>query len=164
MQDMLVHLLNLPDISDLIRNLEEKEHIQIFKALPPDKTQIVRWASEHFSSSGGDEVDVSFKNTPPSTYVAVHDGEIIGFASYNTTAPDFFGPTKVDERFQGKGVGKALLIKALQALREEGYVYAIIGGVGPVKFYEKCVGAQLIPDSDPGVYRYFIRTMKKQVE
>ena len=46
-------------------------------------------------------------------------------------------------------------------MREEGYVYAIIGGVGPVKFYEKCVGAQLIPDSDPGVYRYFIRAMKK---
>jgi len=42
-------------------------------------------------------------------------------------------------------------------MREAGFVYAIIGGVGPVEFYEKCVGAKLIPDSTPGIYRYSLK-------
>ncbi|WP_230977608.1 hypothetical protein [Treponema vincentii] len=38
---------------------------------------------------------------------------------------------------QGKGIGKALLLASLHALRNEGYAYAIIGGVGPEVFYQK---------------------------
>ena len=33
-----------------------------------------------------------------------------------------------------------------------GYVYAIIGNAGPVHFYQKTVGAIIIPDSEPGIY------------
>ena len=33
-----------------------------------------------------------------------------------------------------------------------GYVYAIIGAAGPVRFYQKTVGAIIIPDSEPGIY------------
>jgi len=46
-----------------------------------------------------------------------------------------------------------LLLRSLRAMRDEGYVYAIIGGVGPAEFYEKCVGATLIEGSTPGIYR-----------
>ena len=38
-----------------------------------------------------------------------------------------------------------------------GYGYAIIGDVGPSAFYEKSVGATVIPDSEPGVYRGMLR-------
>lgn len=51
----------------------------------------------------------------------------------------FFGPTKVLESYQGKGIGKALLLRSLHALKDEGYIYAIIGGIGPARFYEKNV-------------------------
>ena len=40
----------------------------------------------------------------------------------------------------------------LLALRELGYVYGIIGGAGPIKFYQKTVGASVIDDSEPGIY------------
>jgi hypothetical protein len=53
---------------------------------------------------------------------------------------------------QGRGIGKALLLACLCGLRELGYVYAIIGRAGPIDFYEKAVGAMVIPDSDPGIY------------
>jgi hypothetical protein len=33
-----------------------------------------------------------------------------------------------------------------------GYVYGIIGRAGPIEFYQKTVGAIVIPDSDPGIY------------
>jgi hypothetical protein len=34
-----------------------------------------------------------------------------------------------------------------------GYAYAIIGGAGPVDFYQKTVGAIEIEGSVPGIYR-----------
>ena len=57
------------------------------------------------------------------------------------------------------GIGKTLLIAALWGLRELGYVYGIIGGAGPVEFYQAAVGATLIADSEPGIY---IDLLKKQ--
>jgi GNAT superfamily N-acetyltransferase len=74
------------------------------------------------------------------------------FSCYDTTLRGFFGPTGVAEDARGLGLGKALLMKSLEALRETGYAYAIIGGVGPKEFYAKACGAIEIPGSDPGVY------------
>jgi len=53
---------------------------------------------------------------------------------------------------QGRGIGTALLLACLWGLRELGYVYGVIGGAGPVEFYEKAVGAIVISDSEPGIY------------
>jgi predicted N-acetyltransferase YhbS len=78
--------------------------------------------------------------------------EIVGFAAYECTRRNFFGPTGVIENAQNRGVGKALLLACLWGLQELGYVYGIIGHAGPVAFYEKTVGAAVIPDSDPGIY------------
>jgi hypothetical protein len=50
------------------------------------------------------------------------------------------------------GVGKALLVSALEQMRALGYGYAVIGGVGPQEFYAKCVGATVIENSSPGIY------------
>ena len=52
-----------------------------------------------------------------------------------------FGPTRVLDEEQGGGIGRALLLRSLAAMRAEGYAYAVIGGVGPQEFYKVCVGA-----------------------
>ena len=49
---------------------------------------------------------------------------------------------------RGQGIGTALLLATLHAMRDAGYMYAIIGGAGPVGYYEK-VGATVIPDTEP---------------
>jgi GNAT superfamily N-acetyltransferase len=77
---------------------------------------------------------------------------VIGFAGYECTRKAFFGPTGVLESERGSGIGTALLIASLWGLRELGYVYGIIGGAGPVEFYERAVGAIVIPESAPGIY------------
>ena len=156
MPDMLVNLLKLPKLEPVIAALEE-ENVQIRRALAPDKARIVEWVKEHSGVFASGECDVCFAHTPVSCYVATQGRRIVGYACYNATAPDFFGPTKVLEEMQGKGVGKALLLACLNAMYHEGYIYAIIGGVGPAAFYEKCVGATLIPDSTPGVYKDFLK-------
>jgi len=155
MADMLVNLLQMPSCDTLLADLEQ-DGIRIHRALAPDKFRVVEWVAEHSTRSAAGECDVCFARSPITCYLAVRDKDILGYACYDATAPNFFGPTKVLESEQGKGIGKALLLKSLQSMREAGYVYAIIGGVGPAAFYEKCVGATLIPDSTPGIYRDFL--------
>ncbi len=83
----------------------------------------------------------------------MHDGRLAGFACYDATARGFFGPTGVDETHRGKGVGHALLLATLLDMHAVGYPYGVIGGAGPTGFYQRSVGAILIPDSEPGIYR-----------
>ena len=136
MPDMLVNLLRLPK-DDGIEAALSRDGITIRRAMSPDKFRIVPWVQEISSLSAAGECDVCFSHTPISAFIATDGAKIIGYACYNATAPDFFGPTAVDPAYRGKGVGKALLIRALRALHDEGYAYAIIGGVGPIPFYEK---------------------------
>ena len=101
---------------------------------------------------------------PIGCWIATRGSEIVGYACYDATAPDFFGPTRVLDSEQGHGVGTALLLRCLTAMREYGYGYAIIGSVGPVEFYQKTCNATVIPDSDPGIYKDFLRGMEKRAE
>ena len=160
MPDMLVNLLKLPP-DDGTEDILAKEGILIRRAMSPDKLRIVPRVQELSSLSAAGECDVSFSHTPISTYIATDGAKIVGYACYNATMPDFFGPTAVDVAYRGKGIGKALLLRCLRALHNEGYAYAIIGGVGPVAFYEKIAGATVIPDSDPGVYEDFVGRLEK---
>lgn len=113
----------------------------------------VRVAFPHWA----DEVAAAFARVPPNLFVATERGAVTGFAAYNATRPNFFGPTGVGESHRGRGIGRVLLLQCLYALAAEGYAYAIIGGVGPARFYEETVGATLIPDSDPGIYHDMLR-------
>lgn len=155
MPDMLVNLLNLPDEREIMERLE-RDGVAVFRALAPDKLRIVDWVRKNSGESAAGECDVSFNRLPVSCFIAARGKKMLGYACYNATAPDFFGPTRVLDSEREKGIGKALLLRCLRALRDEGYVYAIIGGVGPADFYKKCVGAQLIEGSAPGIYWDFL--------
>jgi GNAT superfamily N-acetyltransferase len=147
MPDLLVNLLKLPDVSRL-----SDPQIIVRRAQPFELTPVHRFVEGNFSLAWADETTVGFVNKPISVFIATLDGRIVGFAAYECTRRAFFGPTGVLEEARGKGIGKLLLLSSLAALRELGYVYAIIGGVGPVRFYQKTVGAIVIPDSEPGIY------------
>jgi GNAT superfamily N-acetyltransferase len=117
-----------------------------------ERTDVVSFARQHFPH-WEDEVAVAFGAIPPTIYISVENRAVQGFACYNVTRPDYFGPTGVLEAQRGRGIGRALLLQCLEALAAEGYAYAIIGGVGPAGFYERAVGATLIPGSEKGIYR-----------
>lgn len=159
MPDMLVKLYELPDESALLEELSS-QGLAIRRAMAPDKFRVVPWVQEHSSLSAAGEADVCFARSPISCFIATKGADIIGYACYDATCKNFFGPTRVLDEWQGKGIGKALLIRCLRAMREEGYAYAIIGGVGPAAFYEKAVGAIMIEGSKPGIYRDFLGGMR----
>ena len=147
MPDLLVNLLKLPDPEPLL-----DPSIVIRRAQPFELTPVRNFITDNFNQSWADEVSVGFASKPVSVFIATMDRRLVGFAAYECTRRAFFGPTGVAEGARHKGIGKALLIQALRGLRDMGYVYAIIGGAGPVDFYENAVGAFVIPDSDPGIY------------
>ena len=130
----------------------ETSGIVIRRAQPFEITRVRSFIEDNFSVAWADEVSVGFACKPVSIYLAIVERNIVGFGAYECTRRSFFGPTGVSENMRGRGIGKALLLACLWGLRELGYVYAIIGHAGPVEFYEKTVGAIVIPDSDPGIY------------
>ena len=156
MPDLLVNLLKLPSLEPVMLEMNDS-NIIVRRAQPFEITQVLDFVEREFSVAWADEISVGFANRPVSVYIAVADKEIVGFAGYECTRRSFFGPTGVAERMRGRGIGKSLLLASLWGLREMGYVYGIIGGVGPVEFYEKTVGAIVIPDSDPGIYVDLLR-------
>jgi GNAT superfamily N-acetyltransferase len=151
MIDMLVRLYDLPDTADLYSKIHD-QGITLRRARAFEKHTIAAFAREHFSEKWASEVEVATTRQPISCWIATRNREILGFSCYETTQRGFFGPTGVIESARGTGLGKALLFKSLESLREMGYAYGIIGGVGPRDFYEKNCGAIEIPGSDPGVY------------
>ena len=147
MPDLLVNLLKLPAPSS-----PADENVIVRRAQPFELSTVRAFVAESFSTSWADEVQVGFSNKPVSVFIASENQKPIGFSAYECTRRGFFGPTGVIESARRKGVGKALLLASLWGLREMGYVYGIIGGVGPVHFYQKNCAAIVIPDSEPGIY------------
>ena len=153
MPDLLVNLLRLPALEDA-----STEGFIVRRAQPFELTPVRRFVAENFSPQWADEISVGFARQPISVYIATIDRELAGFAAYECTRRGFFGPTGVMDSARGKGIGQALLLASLRSLRELGYVYAIIGAAGPVRFYQKTVGAIIIPDSEPGIYTDALKT------
>ena len=156
MPDLLVNLLKLPPLEPALISLND-EGIAIRRAQPFELTPVRNFIEQYFSVGWADEVSVGFSNKPVSVHIATLESKVIGFAAHECTRRNFFGPAGVAPDRQGRGVGKALLLTSLLALRELGYVYGIIGGAGPIEFYEKTVGATIIIDSEPGIYTDLIK-------
>lgn len=160
MQDMLVRLLDLPDVSLAEKKLGESENIVFKRPIAPERSLVIQWVKAQFSANWADEAEAAFSAAPVTCIVAQRRQSILGFACFECTAKNFFGPTGVIQTEQGKGIGKILLVKALEALKELGYTYAIIGGVGPVGYYEKTVDAQIIRKSEKSIYGNLLKHPK----
>ncbi|MCJ7842295.1 GNAT family N-acetyltransferase [Lederbergia sp. NSJ-179] len=147
MGDLLVPLYRLPSY-----HANKQQSWTIRRPIPPEKHIVTDWVKKHFSEKWASECEVACSQTPASCLMAIEDGKILGFACFNVTYLNFFGPTGVHPDARGKGIGRALLLTSLQEMKHMGYAYAIIGGAGPVSFYKKAVGAIEIPDSNDGAY------------
>lgn len=149
MADLLVRLYDLPP--EPAKGAESHPHVR--RAMAYEKEQVLDWVREHFTAAWASECEVAFANRPLSCHIATREGEILGFACYDSTSRGMFGPIGVAPAARGEGVGRALLLSCLQAMLAVGYAYAVIGGVEEPEFYRRTVGAMEIPGSTPGIYR-----------
>lgn len=132
--------------SDLIVNLYDNvleykpvEGVQIERIFPTNFDLLDDFIGKHFTKGWQQEVKAGLYQSNPSVFVAIKEYKIIGFAGYDCTAKGYFGPTGINPEFQKQGIGTALLMKTLKAMKDAGYGYAIIGGAGDrlLKFYSK---------------------------
>jgi hypothetical protein len=155
MPDMLIKLYDLADDWNFIAT--QKSHgIIIRKPIGPEIHTVVDWMADNFSTSWAAETNVAISNRPSSCFIATNDSTIVGVSCYDATALGFFGPIGVAESCRGNGTGTSLLKACLLDMKLKGYGYAVVGGAGNIRYYEKTVGAIEIPDSTPGIYRYRI--------
>lgn len=150
MPDMLVKLYDLPALQPALDAAAQAGCV-VRRALSIDKPATLVWVSAAYPSWCA-EVEAAFARLPVSCYLALREDAIVGFACYDVTCANFFGPTAVAEAERGRGIGRALLLSALHAQHAQGYAYSIIGGVGPAAYYAKAVGAVVIEGSSPGIY------------
>src|SRR5437763_16887817 len=98
--DLLVKLYQLPDSTPVLKRLE-KRAVSIRRPLAPEKSIDVKWVRDTFSAAWADECEVTFSHSPISSFIAVDSGTLLGFACYDATCKNFFGPTGVDPDFRG---------------------------------------------------------------
>jgi GNAT superfamily N-acetyltransferase len=162
--DLLVRLYDLPPLAPVVGELD-RQGISVRRALATERPQVTAFARTHGSEGWAAECEAAFARLPLACFVAAERGAemvggkpplsgdtLIGFACYEATCRNFFGPQLVHEQHRGRGVGKSLVLAALHAMRAEGYAYAIIGWASSVDFYRKAVGATVIDGSKPGIY------------
>lgn len=141
--DMIVGLYNLPQV-------EKSKTIRIKRAFVGDKEQILEFVKKNFQRNWVYEVEHALMEPVSKCYIATENGKILGFACFDSSAKGFFGPIGVDPERRGEDIGKMLLIKTLESMREYGYGYAIIGWVSEAEqFYKKTVGAEYIKGGNP---------------
>ena len=149
MADMLVKLYRLEPHLERYPSIA---NVTFRPAMPYEKSFVLGWIENRFGVRWRDEAEACFTRHPVTCVLAVRGEELLGFACYEATARGYLGPIGVGEEARNLGVGARLTLSGLVGLRNLGYAYAIIGGVGPAAFYTKICGAWEIPDSTPGIY------------
>lgn len=167
MVDMLVRLFSLPEADSILEKLKSAR-IVIRRAHPAESGIIVSWILENFHEKWAVECQAALEHRPTTCFIATELQQkpeqnddpynlqselLVGFACYDIVAKGMFGPEAVHPNFQGRGIGKALLLACMHAMADEGYAYAVIAWAGPIQFYKQCVGASIIEDSEPGIFR-----------
>lgn len=157
MTDMLVKLYDDRDVSndDIV-----KKGIKIQRALVIDQHAIRQFINEHFLQAcpgWADECVSTLSRQPTSCFIAIHKKRVVGFSCYDGTAKGMVGPVGVDEKFRGLGIARVLLFECFEAMKMEGYAYAVIGWVDSIEYYEKACGAIAIPESFPGIYSRMVK-------
>jgi GNAT superfamily N-acetyltransferase len=152
MADLLVRLYALPPLDPALEAVGAAG-LTVRRAAAAERGAVVEWVRTHGSPGWASECEVAFARQPTGCFVAVEKKDrLVGVACYEATCRGFFGPELVHPDHRGKGVGRALLLAVLHAMRAEGHGYAIIGWASSIDFYQRAVGAVLIEGSDPGVY------------
>jgi len=134
-RDMITHLGNytFPETTKqiIVRKINRNDYNNLFN-----------FVDNNFSSDWIQTIKDAFLQIDPSIFIALdNDGEVLGFACYDVYRNKrcYFGPMGVSITKRINGIGYSLLHHCLKEMNEIGYEYAIIGGAGPIEFYEKRV-------------------------
>ncbi|WP_285396788.1 GNAT family N-acetyltransferase [Lysinibacillus sp. fls2-241-R2A-57] len=139
-RDLVTHLHNYKFPNTISTNIRRVNR--------DDKDKLIQFVESHFSQEWSETIKCAFLSATPSIYIAFdNNGDLVGFAAFDVyqNKKCYFGPMGVAKSNRVKGIGYSLLHHCLKDMHEIGYEYAIIGGAGPIEFYEKACHAVVIP-------------------
>jgi GNAT superfamily N-acetyltransferase len=147
-RDMIVPLLALPDLAPVMARVAE-QGLVVGRATMGGLTPLRALIASHFTQVWADAVLANLTHAPATVFTASAGDAIVGYGAHSGNRPGIVGPLGVHPEHRGRGVGAALLFQCLLDLQAAGYVYAIIGQVGPAAFYDKTCGAFRLPAEWP---------------
>src|SRR5262245_23709201 len=103
MHDMLVRLYDLPSADEALAAMA-RHGIAVRRAIAPEAPAIVEWVRSRFASSVA-EIETALRQVPATCLVATRADALLGFACYDVTCRNFFGPEGVDSNERGRGIG-----------------------------------------------------------
>ncbi|WP_461630982.1 GNAT family N-acetyltransferase [Labilibaculum euxinus] len=158
------------DTSNLVVNLSDREwsdekkimtlkseNIEVSRATKEDKDELMDFVAEEWKLWQY-ELEMACKSNPIAIHIAKMNGKIKAFSAHsaNNKGLPWFGPMGTHPDLRGKGMGKVLLYRCMEDLKNIGFKTAIIPWVGPIDFYSHHAGAV--------VERVFWRYEKKLTE
>ena len=100
MKDMLVKLYDLPKKCKELKYLSKT--ISFRRPLSAEKSIVNQWVKKEFGDGWESEVDVSFSRKPITTFIAIHNDQILGFATYDAAYLNFLGPMGIKKNSRKK--------------------------------------------------------------
>lgn len=155
--NMLVNLENDNwDTDDSEKELKSQQ-IEIKRASLSDKQAVLDFIQDEWAL-WANEIEMSFRDDPPSIHIALIKGVVKAFSAHNANnkGTGWFGPMGTHADLRGKGVGAVLLRRCLKDMKVQELKHSIIPWVDPICFYAHHVNAR--------VDRVFWRYEKKLFE
>lgn len=119
--------------------------VAIRRAGPADDPLLDAFFAQQFGDDWRAEVAAGMAQSPPAVHLALERGELIAFSAHSTQNRrwGFFGPMGTTPAARGKGLGRVLLRRCLNDLRDAGHATAVIPWVGPIAFYQRWAGCRV---------------------
>lgn len=113
-----------------------KQGIEVRRAEANEKQNVIDFVKEEWAL-WTHEVEMAFKDNPPSIHVAKLQKKIKAFSAHNgnNKGTGWFGPMGTHSDLRGKGIGSILLKRCLADMRLMGQKSAIIPWVDHLDFY-----------------------------
>lgn len=104
-----------------------------------NKDELIQFVSNEFSSSWSNEVKMAMEGSNPNSGSIILQNEnmhIIGFAAFNGSNPQWFGPMGVKSDLRKEGFGRILFYEALKEMMRRGIKKTILPWInGKEEFY-----------------------------
>jgi N-acetylglutamate synthase-like GNAT family acetyltransferase len=143
-QSLTVHLEQFKDW----KPITERNGYTFRRATLDDLPALTAFIKKNFLGTWHLEAEHSFKNNPPTTFIALDpNNTIVGFSSHSVGFPSAYGPIGINKAIRGQRLGDILLKWCMWDILNMGYSTSIIMWVvGNVpKFYSKTIGAYIHP-------------------
>ncbi|KAA3619322.1 MAG: GNAT family N-acetyltransferase [Calditrichaeota bacterium] len=130
--------------ADAEQKLAEKG-IEIRRGKPDDENLLLELLQKTGWIAWQSELKKVLNRHPATVHIALKDNKIIAFSAHNTNNYNTgsFGPLATLDECRGLKIGRILLHRGLQDIKEADHRFAIIPWAGPVSFYLHHCGAEI---------------------